>query len=315
MKLSGSVVLLGICAVKLNVLGASAFVLQPKGNTVWVGGTPALFSLPVRSTNADVTSRGDLARSQAGMAPARPVPGGPVIDRNRMDATEQPSFKDIWNSLAPITVQGAGALRTWSMPNDQIEFAQILMKTDGGSLNTKIDLWQGPNNTPQKNSIYVGYGQKRPIRLIMATPKGSNTIGIRNVGPLEYPVQTCVEPDFDNSANLAGLVVSLSDMTRIIQGGSTKIYPFGSDISSVAVLITTDGRPCNATLELLQGPNSIKISMEHYVEDGNLRPLFVIFQTPGSENSVRIVNSAPTEFPLSAAVVPFRFGPDEYTMP
>merc|ERR1711988_1614388 len=44
--------------------------------------------------------------------------------------------------------------------------------------------------------------------------------------------------------------------------------------------------------------------IELYTEDGCDRPFFCLLETPGSGNVVRVVNTAPVEFPMTCAVVP-----------
>merc|ERR1712230_249755 len=115
--------------------------------------------------------------------------------------------------------------------------------------------------------------------------------------------------EFPIAANVVADVVDMpspecttSSMT--IQGGALRTYPFDPSVDSVQVLLKTDGRPLNARIELLQGPNNNKQVIELYTEDGCDRPFFCILETPRGPNTVAIVNTAPVEFPMTAAVVP-----------
>ena len=197
-----------------------------------------------------------------------------------------------------ILVQG-GSLRTWSYRSPLVDQVQVVLSTEGRPLDADLELWHGPDNTPCKMRVYVENGQLRPFSAVIATPRGPNTVAIRNIGQMEFPIAADVYAnDVENpSAETAGSATT-------IQGGALRTYPFDPLVNSVEVLLRTDGRPLNARIELLQGPNNNKQVIELYTEDGFDRPFFCILETPGSGNVVRVVNTAPVEFPMTASVVP-----------
>merc|ERR1719482_2708151 len=197
-----------------------------------------------------------------------------------------------------ILVQG-GSLRTWSYRSPAVEQVQVVLGTEGRPLDADIELWHGPDNTPVKMRVYVENGQMRPFSAVIETPRGPNTVAIRNIGQIEFPI----------AANVVADEVDLPSpdahsFATTVQGGALRTYPFDPTVDSVEVLIKTDGRPLNARIELLQGPNNNKQVIELYTEDGCDRPFFCILETPGAGNVVRIVNTSPVEFPMACSVVP-----------
>jgi hypothetical protein len=199
-----------------------------------------------------------------------------------------------------ILVQG-GSLRTWSYRSPFVEQVQVVLSTEGRPLDADIELWHGPDNTPCKMRVYVENGQLRPFSAVIETPRGPNTVAIRNIGQIEFPLAANVVAD--NVDQPSPDCASVSSSTTI-QGGALRTYAFDPSVDSVQCLLKTDGRPLNARIELLQGPNNNKQVIELYTEDGCDRPFFAVIETPGSGNVVRVVNTAPVEFPMTAAVVP-----------
>jgi len=203
-----------------------------------------------------------------------------------------------------ILVQG-GSLRTWSYRSPAVEQVQVVLSTEGRPLDADIELWHGPDNTPVKMRVYVENGQLRPFSAVVETPRGPNTIAIRNIGQIEFPIAaTVLAENVDNPSP------DCMQSGTTIQGGALRTYPFDPSVDSVEVLLRTDGRPLNARIELLQGPNNNKQVIELYTEDGCDRPFFCFLPTPGSGNVVRVVNTSPVEFPMYASVVPYTINND-----
>lgn len=303
MKIYGSI--LALCAVQ----PIAAFVVPGQKAVAFRG--RALNSMPPppppppgAGPPNPANPNSDVAAVTSGNAPERVVSGGYGAALASSSGPGGSKITNIWDSLAPVRVQG-DTLRTWSFESVAVERVQVLMKTGGRPLNADVELWQGPDNTPQRMGVYVEDGSLRSFCAVVETPRGSNAIAIRNTNPMEFPLDACVEAD-DGTSGLGALTKSLADKSgRTVQGGAVYTEPFAPAVESVSVVLKTDGRPLNARIELLQGPNNNKQVMEIYTEDGMERPFLVVIETPGTGNVVRIVNTATVEYPLTASLEPF----------
>ena len=114
---------------------------------------------------------------------------------------------------------------------------------------------------------------------------------------MEFPFDTTLTTD------LTPVKRGVSGAVKI-QGGALHTYPFDPSVSSVQVFITTEGKPLDARIELISGPDDIKQFIEVKSENGLYRPFFCVLPTPGTGNVVRIVNKSPLEFPMTADVAP-----------
>lgn len=225
--------------------------------------------------------------------------------------TNPRTTQEIFDEITPVIVQGA-SLRVCSFA-EHVERISINLKTIGRPLNANVELWHGPDHTPQKMSVYLEDGDLRPFRAIVECPGSSNAVAIRNTGQMEFPLTAGLEVDTGMISTPGTISRSPSDMLidhplsqyRPIQGGAVYTNPFPPNVESVQIALKSDGRPINARVELLQGPNNNKEILELYSEDGMDRPFFVIIETPGDGNVVRIVNTATVEFPLIAAIEPY----------
>jgi hypothetical protein len=323
MKFTSSLVLALLCS------GASAFYVQSPvkvSNTAlntWTGpttsektqtqsptSTSTSYTFP--GTQSSRSNMGTMGSNNMGtMSNPSTSINTPTSRSSMFEEKEKSQMKKMWDSLSPIIVQG-GSLRTWSFATPDIERVQVMLRSDGRPLHANVELWQGPDNTPVKMNVYNEDGYMRPFSAVIETPRGQNSIAIRNTGQMEFPLSAALGVDVGGAvgkgkADLGSMVRKLnsSAQPRTVQGGAVQTFPFDASVSSVQVMLKTDGRPLNARLELLQGPNNNKQVIDLYCEDGMERPFYAVIETPGSGNVIRVVNTATMEFPMSIRVEPF----------
>merc|ERR1719198_572619 len=94
----------------------------------------------------------------------------------------------------PVLVQG-GALRTWSFSSPSVEQVQVDLSTHGRLLNANIELWHGPDNIPYKIHTRMGNGNLRPFSAVVDTPGNPNTVAVRNIAEVEFPLAAKVSAD------------------------------------------------------------------------------------------------------------------------
>ena len=172
---------------------------------------------------------------------------------------------------------------------------QVVLTTEGCPLDANVELWQS-KITPCKMRVYVENGQ---MSVIFAAPRGPNhTVAVRNVGRGDWPMSANVYVDYVNSP-------SDSNSSTTIPGGTLRQYRVDPNVESVEVTLKTEGRPLNARIELSQRPDKVNQQViELYTQDGLQWPLLCLIETPGVDNSLRIINTAAVEFNMTATVVP-----------
>jgi hypothetical protein len=254
----------------------------------------------------------------------------------------------VWETSKVHTIEG-GCLKTFTMENIQVEHVQLLLRNDGGTpLNAKADVFCGPGSPPMQLAVYSDDGARHPFSGVICTPyMVTHSIGVKNSGPIdENPMKSVVMADMEHiynnngsrqqqqqragapssssyssssstSGSLGDLAHSLLQYgtVRRIQGGQDEVFAFHKPVESVQILLKTDGRPCQARIELCSDGDHCTIAqvVEVYSEDGQARPFFAVLDTPGLSNMVRVVNVGDPSFPISACVEPFMVDADYTT--
>ncbi|GAX11292.1 hypothetical protein FisN_7Lh399 [Fistulifera solaris] len=287
------------------------------------------------------------------LPPGFAPPGGELARPPQQQPWQPPQEQQVWQQQAPP--QRAGPLNpddNWRRPlqvdNYQYRTVQgnsrktfntmggrneVEFSTDGRELYTDMEVWQGPDNTPQTMKWYAQDGNHRIRATVTSTQYHS--IETRNRGTLEFPMNVQMQPQAPGSptkqqhqpfhgTNSVPAVefrpipshedrMAKRDPSRgtTIQGdGSVKTYPIDPYTSSVQVLLDGQGFPVYARIELLQGPDCVKILGELYndgLQNGG-EPVRTVLETPGYGSTLRVVNTGPMEYPIICTVAPASYG-------
>jgi hypothetical protein len=191
-----------------------------------------------------------------------------------------------------------------------------LGSSNGRPIDATVETWVGPDNTPQKIRVYSQDGSRYRIRTVSSS-YDINTVSVKNEGNLAYPLQTEVTPVPPELQEMKYRRITSPRSGRPqgiqVQGeGSVKTFPIPVDVSAVMVTLQTDGLPLNAKMEILEGPNNVKLSAEVY-NDGMHGPAQLILDAPGFMSStLRIRNTGPMSYPFHVLVEPYSFfGPHD----
>jgi len=217
-----------------------------------------------------------------------------------------PISDEIWDKSPSVRVQG-DTLKTWDIGAEAIERVQLSIRSQGRPINANCELWHTPAYIPTKFSIYTEDGLARPVDAVIETPKHPKTVAVYNTGSVDFPFDCNVA-----NTQLGKAYDSLSgEEGELVQGGKITSYTFGSEVESVQILLKTDERNMKAKIELTQGPNEVKQIIEIYASVGYKNPFYLVMQTPGANNAIRVINQNTVEFPFDAYVVPYEVAASE----
>lgn len=219
-----------------------------------------------------------------------------------------------WNmsQISPNEKIEGTSRHTWSMSDASREMVQIAMQSNGRPINGDVELWIGPDWTPVTIKCHSEDGREYPVQTLVGTRNKAANIEVLNTGPYTMPFTAAVSYAIPPLADARHRVAEEND-GRYMEGGSVYHWSFAPEIDQLMVLLETEGKQLNAKIELLNGPNNIKQEFEVFTNNGNLNALFVVFDTPGEGNAIRVKNLAPLEYPCRIFTQPSKIRSTDVT--
>ena len=246
-----------------------------------------LYTVVAASLSFFVNPPAFAPRVNARMEVAAPKAAGPLAE-------------NVWSMASKVRVEG-NTLKTWDLGDESIERVQLAIGGTRRPIHANVELWTTPSYIPYKFRIYTEDGEVRPVTSIIETPKNPKTVAVYNDGQMEFPFDATV---VDTGLESAYDSLKMQESELVQGAGAIRSYTFGGEVKSVQVLLKAPERNMKARIELLQGPNQIKQSIELY-SSKYVNPAFFVIQTPGYDTTLRIINENTVEFPLEAWVLPY----------
>lgn len=122
------------------------------------------------------------------------------------------------------------------------------------------------------------------------------------VAPTVPPAVPRVSSSISCSTPLAEDIWTSSAPVRV-EGDTLKTWDLkDASTERVQLAIKSQGRPVDANIELWHTPSYIPTKFRVYTEDGRLRPVDTIIETPKHPKTVAVFNIAQQDFPFEATV-------------
>ena len=181
------------------------------------------------------------------------------------------------------------------------------LTTNGRDMYADVEMWSGPSNTPQKLRVYSQDGYTHGIRSVHSSASPTS-LSVRNHGRLEFPLNAAVSQVPQQETAQAYSTLPGRQGGVLLQGeGGVKTFAIPPEVQSIMLTLQTEGRPLYSKLEVLEGPNNVKVGADLY-NDGMHGASQLIIDTPGLSKSLRIKNTGPMVYPFHATVEPHSYG-------
>lgn len=237
-----------------------------------------------------------------------------VVSGKSPGYTSKTSGWDIGQVSPIVNIQGE-TRHTWNFNDATREMTQVVLQsTSGRPVNADIQLWVGPDWTPVTVKCHSEDGKEYPVQTMVGTRNKVANLEIMNTGPYTMPIKAAASYAIEPLAGARERVATEAE-GRYMEGGSIYHHSFAPEIEQLSVLLKTEGKQLNAKIELLNGPNNVKLEYEIFTNNGNLNSLFIVFDTPKEGNSIRVKNLATMEYPCEVFFHPVKVkNPAELTL-